>query len=116
MNALTQQSLANIFAQAAPPTTGERFETLVNCRGVVIERIVSSAVIAPNEYLQAQDEWVLLVQGEATLEVEGQELNLSAGDHLFLAAMTRHSVVSVSKGALWLVVHIHPTANPETKP
>lgn len=98
---------ANLFADAHPPTEGERFETLLAHRNLMIERIISSARITPHAYVQAQDEWVLMVHGEATLEVAGEHVALRSGDHLFLAAGTPHTVCEVSEGALWLAVHLH---------
>lgn len=98
----------NLFADAAPPHGGERFETLLSHRNLVVERIVSSAAITPCEYVQLQDEWVVLVQGEAVLEVAGESVLLESGDHLFLPAGVPHTVVRVSEGAIWLAVHLHP--------
>ncbi|MEG3789601.1 cupin domain-containing protein [Lysobacter sp. CCNWLW3] len=97
----------NLFADAEPPSEGERFEALLRHKNLVIERIVSSAAITPTRYVQAQDEWVAMIQGEATLEVGGALFELRAGDHLFLPAGTPHTVRRVSEGALWLAVHLH---------
>lgn len=102
----------NFYEGATPPAAGERFETLLQHRNLVVERIVSSKDTTPIEFVQAQDEWVLLVQGTATLDVAGQSRSLRAGDHLFLPAGTPHTVTSVSDGALWLAVHLHPDAKP----
>ncbi len=100
--------IRNLFADAQPPITGERFDILAQQGNVVIERIVSSANITPTEYVQVQDEWVILLTGEAQLDVAGQPVSLKAGDHLFLPAHTPHTVTQVSTGATWLAVHIHP--------
>lgn len=97
----------NIFADAMPSAEGERFEALLDHRGVVIERIVSSSKIAPTTYVQEQDEWVVLLRGQAELEVDGNRVPLREGDYVFLPATTPHTVLSVSEGALWLAVHIH---------
>ena len=59
-------------------------------------------------YVQTQDEWVLLVQGTAALEIDGTTESLKAGDYVFLPANTPHCVREVSEGALWLAVHLHP--------
>jgi cupin 2 domain-containing protein len=99
---------ANLFVDIVPPATGERFETLLAHGQLVIERIVSSADLAPHTYLQPQDEWVVLLQGEATLQVDGRPVVLAAGDHLFLPAGTPHSVERALAGSLWLAVHLHP--------
>lgn len=98
----------NLFADALPPLQGERFEMILKHRNLVVERIVSSAAMVPCEYVQPQDEWVVLVQGEATLQVAGKTMALKAGDHLFLPAGVPHSVQRVSEGAIWLAVHLYP--------
>jgi cupin 2 domain-containing protein len=100
--------VANLYEDAAAPATGERFETLLAHRNLVVERILSSSRTVPAEFRQDQDEWVLLVQGTATLEVDGRTLPLKAGDHVFLPAGTPHTVRQVSEGAVWLAVHLHP--------
>ncbi|NVD98741.1 cupin domain-containing protein [Massilia sp. BJB1822] len=99
--------VGNLYLNSTPPETGEIFEQLLSHRGVVIERILSSARMVPGEYVQEQDEWVALLRGEASLLVAGENVMLKAGDHLFLPARTPHTVLSVSEGALWLAVHIH---------
>ena len=73
----------NLFSNAASPHVGERFDTLLTHKNLVIERIISSAVIAPQEYIQTQDEWVLLLQGEAELRVNGVLVSLHKGDLFF---------------------------------
>ena len=98
----------NIYANAAPPVAAERFETLLQHKNLLIERICSSADIAPNRYVQPQDEWVLLLEGSADIEVAGATQSLRPGDYLFLPANTPHSVKKTSAGALWLAVHLHP--------
>jgi cupin 2 domain-containing protein len=64
--------------------------------------------------VQPQDEWVVLVHGEAVLRVAGESVALASGDHLFLPARVPHSVERVSAGAIWLAVHVHP--QPAAKP
>jgi cupin 2 domain-containing protein len=98
----------NLFANASPPLEAERFETLLQHRNLVVERIVSSSKITATQYVQSQDEWVVLLQGRSTLTVAGSKVELQAGDYLFLAAGTAHTVEQVSHGALWLAVHLHP--------
>lgn len=99
----------NIFADAAPPGEGERFETILSHRNLVLERIVSSAAITPGAYIQPQDEWVVLIQGDASLKVAGRDVELRPGDYLFLPAGVPHVVERVSDGALWLAVHLFPS-------
>ena len=99
--------MGNLYEDALPPATGERFDTLLSHRGLVIERIVSTSKIQSQRYVQEQDEWVVLLTGEALLEVDGREMPLRAGDYLFLPARTPHTVLRVSDRAMWLAVHLH---------
>jgi cupin 2 domain-containing protein len=105
----------NLFDDTAPPVQGERFETLLQHRNLQVERIVSSSRISATQYVQAQDEWVVLLRGTATLNVAGAQVDLRAGDYLFLAAGVAHTVERVSQGALWLAVHLHPAASPASE-
>ena len=104
-----QCQIGNLFINAEPPASGERFETLLVRRNLVIERIVSSSDAVPTEYVQPQDEWVLLAQGSATLNVAGADVELKAGDYLYIPATVPHTVKHTSDGALWLAVHLHQT-------
>jgi len=104
--------IVNLFKNAKAPRGGERLETLLAHKNLVIERIVSSASVPPTEYLQTQDEWVAMIRGHATLEVSGETILLESGDCIFLPAGTPHTVRRVSEGALWLTVHLHPLAAP----
>lgn len=97
----------NLFKAAAPSPDGERFETLLEHRNLVVERIVSPASTARAEYLQPQDEWVLLLKGEATMTVAGEPVELTGGDYVFLPGRVPHTVERVSEGAVWLAVHLH---------
>lgn len=106
---------SNLFTNANPPPKGERFDELLRHKNLVIERIISSSAITPQEYVQAQDEWVLLMRGEAVLQVDGRSVSLKAGDYLFLPAGTPHTVERTSEGATWLAVHLHPEPLPESE-
>ena len=105
----------NLFADLRRPETGEVFEELLrlDCKPGVgqvrIERILSSAQPEPLLYDQPQDEWVVLLQGQAQLWVDGVDRSLGPGDHLFIPAHTPHRVISTSADppCVWLAVHIH---------
>jgi cupin 2 domain-containing protein len=88
---------------------GEEFQTLLRRPGVHIERIVSSPRPEPVLYEQAWDEWVLLLAGEANLELDGDAVRLRAGDHLLIPAGLPHRVLATSDEprCLWLAVHLH---------
>lgn len=97
--------IGNLFLKADPPQQGEYFKTLLQQQGILIELILSSSQIEPQEYIQEQDEWVVLLQGEAVLDIAGETIRLRAGNYIFLAAQTPHTVLAVSQGALWLAIH-----------
>lgn len=102
--------LSNLYAAVPGLTEGEHIDTLQHCGNVTVERIVSSDQLEPKLYRQEQDEWVVLLQGEARLEVNGMEHPLSQGDFLFIPAGTPHRVLNTSHEpqCIWLAVHIFP--------
>ncbi len=97
----------NIFKNLIEPKAGsETFNTLLEHKDIKIELINSNSIVNGDTYQQEQDEWILLLEGEATLEVEGITHILQAGDYLFIPAQTVHKVLSTDKKTLWLAVHI----------
>ncbi len=102
--------IANLFDTTDEPQSGERFDCLLQHRNLMIERIVSASHITPTLYVQDQDEWVVLLKGEATLIINGKPMKLQTGDHAFLPAGTPHQVEGASQGAIWLAVHLRPEA------
>lgn len=90
------------------PGSGEVMTELVRSGGVVIEEITSSSSVDPVTYDQEQDEWVMVLQGSAELEVEGQPVHLEAGDWIWLPAHTLHRVARTEAGTRWVAVHVHP--------
>lgn len=100
--------VSNLYADLPAPITGEVFDTLLQGRKLRIERIVSSAEPEPILYDQPQDEWVLLLRGQATLMVGDDRIELVAGDHLFIPAHTLHRVLTTSAEprCIWLAVHL----------
>ena len=100
----------NLVASLPAASDGERFETLFANAVCCVERIVSFGHASPPGfwYEQDEDEWVVLLQGQAVMDVDGRTVPLTSGDHLFLPTQTPHTVLQVSDGALWLAVHLHP--------
>jgi len=87
------------------PSSGEDFTTLFEGKNIKIVRIVSSDNIEPQEYIQDDNEYVILLEGSATLEIDGKLKELVKGDTLLIPAKTPHKVLKTSKGTLWLAVH-----------
>lgn len=98
----------NLFADLPPVTAGEVFETLLEQRNLLIERISSSATPPPVDYDQVQDEWVCLLRGAATLAIAGETVCLGPGDWHLIPAHTPHRVLATAPGSLWLAVHLYP--------
>ena len=96
----------NIFDYTTP-NTNETFTTLLEHKNIKINRIVSSADIEPIEYIQEEDEWLVLLEGEATLLMDGEQKKLFKGETLFIPAKVPHTVLKTSAGTVWLTVHIH---------
>lgn len=72
---------------------------------VVVEQIVSGELDAPVEYLQATDEWVVVLSGDGVIEVAGVAHRLTTGDWLLLPAGTPHRLVHTTPATVWLTVH-----------
>ncbi len=88
------------------PQSGETFTPLLAHKNIKINRIVSSDDLVETEYLQEEDEWLVLLEGEATLLLNEAEQTLKRGDTLFIPANTPHRVLYTQNGTLWLTVHI----------
>ncbi len=76
---------------------------------VRIERIISAGQVSPEGfwYDQPENEWVLLVQGEAKVAFDdGTLTSLKAGDHIFIEAHKRHRVeyTSAEPPCIWVCV------------
>jgi cupin 2 domain-containing protein len=82
----------------------ETVSTLFQNGTIKIESIQSWLRTPGEFYDQDQDEWVILLEGEAQLEIENLPLNLKSGDYCFLPRHCAHRVLSTSKNALWLAV------------
>ena len=88
------------------PKSGETFTTLLEHKNIKINRIVSSDELAETEYIQEEDEWLILLGGEATLLLDDEKKTLRKGDTLFIPSKTPHRVLHAQSGTVWLTVHI----------
>jgi len=95
-----------LSAGAAAPDSGEEVRRLLELDGVVVEQILSGTLEEAVDYRQEHEEWVVLLEGRATLVVDGEDVELTAGDWLFLPARVEHRLVSTEPGSSWLAVHI----------
>ena len=109
--AMTRQARCSIFRNLPDAARSERFEELCRTGSFRIERITPGGQCSAPEfhYDQPWDEWVLVLQGRATIKLEDPEetVHLSRGDWLMITAHRRHRVDATSKAppTIWLAVH-----------
>jgi cupin 2 domain-containing protein len=94
----------NLYHQNEPTENGEIFTTLFQNDSLKIESIRSWLKTPGEIYDQEQDEWVILLNGEAELEINALTVTLRSGDYCLIPKHTLHRVRSTSKNALWLTV------------
>ena len=107
---------SNIFNDIPEYAPTELFKTLIKHPSCRIERIVSYGQSSPEGfwYDQTWDEWVLLLQGAATLDLDGDVVALRPGDHKFIPAGVRHRVqqTALNQPTIWLAVHMDGATAP----
>jgi cupin 2 domain-containing protein len=112
MNPINPPVSNNIFAKIPEQLPEEIFECILKKENIVIERIISNGHVtsAGQWYDQTEDEWVILLQGEATLLFEKNQrlVSLTPGDYLLIPAHTRHRVewTLPDFNTIWLAVHL----------
>lgn len=99
------------FPDQALSREAETFEALLTQAGVRIERIISTGQSSPPGfwYCQPQNEWVIVLQGSACLQLEGEteERVLRVGDFVNIPAFCKHRVewTDFNETTIWLAVH-----------
>jgi cupin 2 domain-containing protein len=99
----------NLFANLSELSSSEHSLTLFENPSVKIERIVSQSYNSPPGYWydQDEDEWIIVVRGEATLEFEeGELVRMKEGDYLTIPRHVKHRVHQTSPETIWLAVHV----------
>jgi cupin 2 domain-containing protein len=103
--------ITNIFACIPSDLPEELVETLLDAKGIRIERIVSHghASSADLWYDQDQHEWVVLMTGSATVRFKDQDQpeELNPGDFIHIPAHRKHRVewTTPKEPTVWLAVH-----------
>lgn len=100
----------NIYQQIPHALPEELFEVLINTPNFKLERIVSQGHASPKDFWYDQDdnEWVILLQGQAQLVFVGQDpVLLNAGDYIHIAAHVKHRVAWTAPDTqtIWLALH-----------
>ena len=100
---------ANIFDSLPKDLSVEVSEEIIHALTIRIERIVSKGHSSPDTgwYDQDDNEWVMVVEGKATLEFEdGSKRELSTGDYINIPAHVKHKVVQTDPNqiTIWLAI------------
>jgi len=101
-------TVKNFFTNLPAGAGDEAFLTLFENSSAAIERVISHSHQSPPGfwYDQADDEWVIVLRGSATLEFTGGELvELNPGDYLTIPRHVKHRVARTSEETIWLAVH-----------
>ena len=102
--------MSNLFGDLPASLPEELVEILAESPHVRIERIVSTGHASPAGfwYDQAEDEWVVVLQGEARLLFDGDDepMLMRRGDHVLIQAHRRHRVewTTAKQPTVWLAV------------
>ncbi len=110
MNPVINNILSNIPKQIP----NELFQTLLSKDSLKIERIVSQGHYSSIDqwYDQIQDEWIILIEGQAKLQFKNDltPIVLNPGDYLLIPAHTKHRVhwTDPKLKTIWLAIHIYP--------
>jgi len=101
---------SNLLDDLPPDLATEQIQTILAAPAVRIERIVSGGHVSPPGfwYDQAEHEWVVVLAGAARLRFDdGEEIAMSAGDHVNIPAHRRHRVewTTPDEATVWLAIH-----------
>jgi cupin 2 domain-containing protein len=101
----------NIFANLPAHLSNELFEILLENKNIKIERIISKGHCSPDDfwYDQEQNEWVMVLQGKASLLFENEEkpVLLSQVDYLNVPEHKKHRInrTDPNQKTIWLTVY-----------
>lgn len=102
----------DLFAGLATSSSEEEISVIANLPGARIERIVSTGQASPPGFWYDQDwtEWVFLLSGSASVQLEGEDVprDLRPGSYVEIPAHIRHRVewTDVDRPTVWLAVHL----------
>jgi len=106
----SNEQSGNLF-EGIPNVIPEELVSLLHeSPNISIRRIISQGQSSPASgwYDQADNEWVMVVKGEAILAFEEEEeLHMREGDYTFIPAHRKHRVTWTddTRETVWLAVH-----------
>jgi len=98
--------MTNLFEYDLPELDSEAFQTLFSNEKVEIKTIVSNTLKTAQTFCQDFNEWVVVLQGCAKIEMHGAIYKLIKGDTLFIPADTQHTLLKTKKVVVWLAVYM----------
>ncbi|VAW67648.1 hypothetical protein MNBD_GAMMA08-3049 [hydrothermal vent metagenome] len=90
-----KMQINNVFSNIPENINQEIIEVLLQSKNIKIEKIISKGQCSPATgwYDQAQNEWVIVLKGEAKLVFEkGEDVDLVAGSYINIQAHKKHRV------------------------
>ncbi|SMB85804.1 cupin 2 domain-containing protein [Desulfonispora thiosulfatigenes DSM 11270] len=95
----------NIYDLPQLPLTEELVTNLLKNKNVRVERIISAGQTT-DWYDQDETEFVILLQGNASLEFENKEVSLKQGETILINAHEKHRVsyTSSEPPCIWLCI------------
>ncbi|XOB63548.1 cupin domain-containing protein [Campylobacterota bacterium DY0563] len=98
----------NIYDDILIDKKNEQFIDLIKNENVRIEKIVSNGQSSPKDfwYCQDENEFVIILKGEAILEFENEKVPMLEGDFINIPSKTKHRVEYTLKDGvtIWLAV------------
>lgn len=100
--------IKNLYDEIPVFIEKEIVETIISSGKVRVERIISDNHSSPENfwYDQSENEFVLLLKGNAVIEFENYEQEMLPGDYIIIEAHKKHRVKSTSKNekTIWLTL------------
>jgi cupin 2 domain-containing protein len=111
-----KHDVSNLFSDLPTDYSNEIVNTLLHTPNCKIERILSKGHQSPKDfwYDQKEDEWVLLMQGEAIIQfADFSSLHLKTGDFHLIQAHRKHRVewTSTEPVCIWLAIFLVDTSH-----
>jgi cupin 2 domain-containing protein len=90
----------------AAPARGEAVHEVAGIRNLALRQILSGRLDGPVDFVQDDDEWVMVLAGHAVLEVDDETVELGPGEWVLLPRGTPHRLLRTEPGTSWLAAHL----------
>lgn len=100
---------SNILKDIPDDLKEEVFQKILDTSEFTLEHIISYGHTSPATgwYEQKRSEWVLLLEGEAVISFEDNDVRLCKGDYITIPAFVKHRVswTKPKVETIWLALH-----------